>query len=239
MARHLLIRLQAPLIAFGGETIDNFGVIRPFPALSMVTGLLANALGHNRSEADRHNRLQQRLVVGSRLETEGTRLTDFQTAQLGAKDHGWTTLGAPEGRAGGAATYDSPHLRYRDYHADLHALIALRLRDESEAPTLDDLAYALDHPARPLFVGRKPCLPSCRLFAGWCEADDVLSALAAQPSESDAPLAVQWPEGEGVLPNMHASDICDERNWLSGVHGGWRPVLEGRLAAKSAAGGSR
>ena len=45
MPRHLLIRLSSPLIAFGGETIDNFGVIRDFPALSMVTGLLANSLG--------------------------------------------------------------------------------------------------------------------------------------------------------------------------------------------------
>ena len=32
-------------MAFGGETIDNLGVIRPFPAVSMLTGLFANALG--------------------------------------------------------------------------------------------------------------------------------------------------------------------------------------------------
>lgn len=236
MPRHLLLRLQAPLIAFGGETIDNYGVIRRFPALSMVTGLLANALGYDRSEADRHNRLQERLVMGTRLEVEGNSVTDFQTAQLGAKDEGWTTRGVPEGRAGGAATYESPHLRYRDYHADLHALIALRLRSETETPTLDDLASALDRPMRPLFVGRKPCLPTCRLFAGWCDAYDLLSALAAQPAEANVSLPAQWPEGEGVLPGMHASELCDERNWLSGVHGGWRPVLEGRLRPTSRAG---
>jgi CRISPR-associated Cas5-like protein len=48
MARYLLLRLSSPLIAFGGETIDNFGVIRDFPALSMITGLIANALGWDR-----------------------------------------------------------------------------------------------------------------------------------------------------------------------------------------------
>jgi CRISPR-associated Cas5-like protein len=42
------MRLEAPLMAFGGETIDNYGVIRDFPALSMVTGLFANALGYRR-----------------------------------------------------------------------------------------------------------------------------------------------------------------------------------------------
>lgn len=236
MARHLLLRLRGPLIAFGGETIDNYGVTRRFPALSMVTGLLANALGYDRSDADRHNRLQERLVMGTRLEHEGSPLTDFQTAQLGANDKGWTTWGVPEGRAGGAGTYESPHLRHRDYHADLHALVALRLEPADEPPALDDLAAALDRPMRPLFIGRKPCLPTCRLFAGWCEAADVLAALAAQPAASNAPLPVQWPQGEGMLPGMHGADLCDERNWTSGVHGGWRPVLEGSLRPPAAPG---
>ena len=46
--RHLVLRLEAPLMAFGGETIDNLGIIRPFPAASMITGLFANALGWRR-----------------------------------------------------------------------------------------------------------------------------------------------------------------------------------------------
>ena len=43
MQRHLVLRLASPLIAFGGEAIDNLGVVRDVPALSMVTGLIANA----------------------------------------------------------------------------------------------------------------------------------------------------------------------------------------------------
>jgi CRISPR system Cascade subunit CasD len=94
MPRHLLIRLSSPLIAFGGETIDNFGVIRDFPALSMVTGLIANALGWDRGDDALHNQLQERLRLGTRLESPSSRLTDFQTAQLGAADKAWTTWGA-------------------------------------------------------------------------------------------------------------------------------------------------
>lgn len=223
MARHLLMRLRAPLIAFGGETIDSLGVIRDFPALSMVVGLLANAQGWDRGDAIRHNRLQQRLVLGARLEAQGSRLTDFQTAQLQANDQGWTTQGVPEGRAGGAGTYAGPHLRYRDYHADMDVLLALRLEPADEAPTLEDLAQALDRPARPLFIGRKGCLPTQRLMAGWVEAENILAALLTAVPLSQ-PTRAQWPEGEGLCPNDRRIDVCDERNWTSGVHGGWRSV---------------
>lgn len=230
MARHLVLRLSSPLIAFGGETIDNFGVIRDFPALSMLTGLLANAQGWDRGDDVRHNALQARLRIGTALQSPGERLTDFQTAQLGKQDTGWTTRGAPEGRDGGDASYNSPHLRYRDYHADLVAMVALRLEPTDEAPMLDDLAAALDRPKRPLFIGRKPCLPAGRLVAGWVEADTVLQALQAASPESDAEgWRVQWPDGEGRLAGDRLLDICDERNWTSGLHGGWRPVREGLL----------
>ncbi|MDR5739026.1 MULTISPECIES: type I-E CRISPR-associated protein Cas5/CasD [unclassified Caballeronia] len=231
MRRHLLMRLRAPLVAFGGESIDNYGVIRDFPAMSMITGLIANALGWDRGDSERHDRLQARLVMGARLDRSGERLPDFQTAQLGAKDSGWTTLGHSESRQGGADTYKSPHLRYRDYHAGLDALIALRLDPANEAPTLDDIARALDRPMRPLFIGRKPCLPSARVFAGFIDAGDVLDALRRAPLPEgldDDAFSMQWPTNEGAMPDAtaQAHDICDERNWTSGVHGGSRPVLE-------------
>lgn len=230
MPRHLLLRLSSPLIAFGGETIDNLGVIRDFPALSMVTGLLANALGWDRGDAALHNQLQARLRLGTRLEVPGSRLTDFQTAQLGAADKAWTTWGNPEERRGGAASYNSPHLRFRDYHADITALLALRLVPATDAPTLDDIAHALDHPQRPLFIGRKPCLPVGRLVAGWVEADSVLQALQQAPAATGAAtVRAQWPDGEGQWPGDRVVDVCDERNWTSGLHGGWRPVREGLI----------
>lgn len=246
MVRHLVLRLASPLIAFGGETIDSQGVIRDFPALSMLTGLIANALGWDRGEDARHNRLQQRLQMGTVLEPmtrqgdsmASMRLVDFQTTELGAADKAWTTWGKPEERRGGAGSYAGPHLRYRHYHADLTAWVVLHLDPADEAPTLDSIAAALDQPVRPLFIGRKPCLPAGRLVAGWQEAENVLGALQAWVHRLPAGVhgwRAQWPDDQGSLPADRRSDLCDERNWTSGLHGGWRPVREALLVVEYAA----
>jgi CRISPR system Cascade subunit CasD len=251
VTRHLVLRLASPLMAFGGETIDAQGVIRDFPALSMVTGLIANALGWDRAQDELHNRLQERLRIGTVLEPlasdfEGVdggrlgpeRLIDFQTAELGHADKGWTTWGQPEERRGGVGSYVGPHLRYRHYHAGLAAWVALHLDPADEAPTLDDMAAALDRPARPLFIGRKPCLPMGRLVAGWQDGTHVLGALQAWTRRlrpSNQGWRAQWPEGQGSLSADRRGDLCDERNWTSGVHGGWRPVREGLLKTAESA----
>ncbi len=233
--RHLILVLDAPLMAFGGMAVDNHGVIEDFPALSMLAGLLGNALGYRRTDREALDRLQARLVFAARRERETAtpRLRDFQTAQLEANDGGWTTRGRPEGRDGGAGTYKGPHLRYRDYHVDLKVTIALRLDPADQPPTLDDLAAALDRPARPLFLGRKPCLPSSRLFAGWADGETALAALARVPADGPGPFRVQWPDGEGdpSVATHRAWRRADRRDWISGLHGGDRAVREGRMAA--------
>ena len=233
--RHLVLNLESPLMSFGGETIDNYGVIRWFPAASMITGLLANAMGWRRTELALHQRLQNRLVFAARIDREpgsGSKIRDFQTAQLSKDDKGWTTRGHPEGRAGGANTYEAPHLRYRDYFADMCVTVAIRLEPDDQPPTLDDLAQALQEPARPLFIGRKPCLPSNPLFNGLMEAENSLQALLDLPLEEDglhASVRLLWSEGEAVqsvTPNRDYM-LTDQRNWVSGLHGGGRHVFEG------------
>jgi CRISPR system Cascade subunit CasD len=166
-------------------------------------------------------------------------MLDYQTALIYQDDAGWTTHGKPEGRQTSPSYSTMPNgrkgltlQRYRHYHADMNVLIALRLQAADDAPSLDDLAVALDKPARPLFVGRKNCLPTDRLMAGWVEADNILEALQRAEPALHHDVRAQWPYGEGSLPGQHEDrslDVCDERNWTSGVHGGWRPVREGML----------
>ena len=231
MPRHLLLRLDAPLMSFGGDMVDAYGIVRDFPARSMITGLIANALGWERYDAAAHDRLQARLVMGSVRVREGWRVRDFQTVQLAKTDKGWTTWGRREGRGGNS--YDGPHIRYRDADANALMLVALRFDPADEAPELDTVAAALDRPERPLFIGRKPFLPSGPIGAGTVEAPTIAAALARalEPVDDTTAHRAQWPVGEGEAEGMRESDLTDERNWQTGVHAGLRRVLEGRIAA--------
>jgi CRISPR system Cascade subunit CasD len=234
--RHLLLDLDAPLMSFGGDMVDAYGVVRDFPAKSMVAGLLANAMGWERHEAAAHGRLQERLAMGSVRVEEGRRVRDFQTAQLGGGDRGWTTRGRIESRTGGAATYLSPHIRYRDADADARVLIALRLDPADEAPTIDMLADALDRPERPLFLGRKPFVPSRPVRLGLVTADTIRAALVAglallaDRPDNDGRMRAQWPRAEGLVGNAREEELTDERHWPAGVHAGLRRVAEGDIA---------
>ena len=230
--RWLHLQLRAPLAAFGGEAIDAHGVTRDFPARSMLTGLLANALGWTRSMRAEHQALQDRLMFGAIREHEPLLggMTDYQTAQLRKDDRAWTTRGAPMGRAGGAASYDGAHQRWRDYHSDLRMSVVLRLVPEGIAPTLEELQAALVRPIRPLFIGRKSCLPAAPLFQRWVEASDARTALRAVIPSDAKLLRALWPASEST-EDGRVVDVTDERNWLSGLHGGARRVCEGRLSA--------
>jgi CRISPR system Cascade subunit CasD len=242
--RWLVLRLQAPLLAFGGVAVDHVGVTRDFPALSMLTGLLANALGWERTEWEKHQGLQDRLIFAARRdrENEAGLLTDTQNARLEKKDEGWTTWGQPEGRGGGIETYRAPHRRRRDYHMDACVLVALCLEPEAAAPDLDALAAALERPTRPLFIGRKPCLPSAPLlWRNRVEASDAHAALAQATAESERPAKAMraiWPLGEGPEVGSEVFrivDLPDLRNWRTGLHGGTRKIVEGTVSAREIA----
>ena len=224
-------------MAFGGIAIDQVGPVRDFPSTSMIVGLVGNALGWHWSDRAVHQAMQDRLVFGARRDREGTVVTDVQNAQLAKTDKGWATRGAPEGRDG--ASYGAPHRRMRDYHADLSVRVVMRLASEEAEPTLDDLAAAFDAPIRPLFIGRKPCLPTQPLLAQkgrrWVTGSDVHEALCAIPGNKE--MRALWPVGEGpdAGPTVdRVIDMADLRNWRTGLHAGWRRVVEGRLTPVAA-----
>ena len=238
--RWLVMRLEAPLLAFGGVAVDQVGITRDFPAASMLTGLLANALGWERPQWQAHQALQDRLIFAARRDREDPTgiLTDMQNAQLEKNDRGWTTYGMPEGRAG--ASYMAPHRRQREYHADACVTVVLRLNPASDSPDLDAIAAALDRPARPLFLGRKPCLPSCPLLGRDVSAPSGYEALRRVPAV-DAPLSplrALWPQHEGPSEGRQVHRIValpDLRNWKTGLHGGTRMVVEGSVVAERGA----
>ena len=236
----LILRLEAPLMAFGGPVIDHNGFTRRLPGLAQLTGLFANALGWHHRDAERLERLQDRLRFAAVVLREGRELVDYQTVDLG-QDHlvdtGWTTRGYREDRGKGEATR-STHIRLRHFRADGAVLVAVRLDPAEEEPTLDHLEQALDQPARPLFIGRKSCLPATPINAGRVRAPDLRSALVAalgrapagerEPARQDqqGALAAEWPASPG---DRRIERLVDRRDWRNQFHGGERLVATGSL----------
>lgn len=225
--RALLLHLEGPLQSYGTEAVDSRRPVAEMPGRSMLVGLVANALGYRRTEPDRHEVLQRRVTYAARLDRSGSRVRDFQTAQLGAGDVAWTTWGVPQGRDGGPKTYETPHIRYMDYHADRVCVVALSLAD-GEGPTLDEVAEALRRPARPIFLGRKTCLPSAPVLAGIREGADVVEVLMREPLRADCDTEHVLVQADGVHAEhgWRRLDVTDSRAWRSGFFGGSRAVSQ-------------
>lgn len=231
----LILRLDAPWMSFGGVIVDHHNVTDRFPGLSLFAGLLANALGWTHAEGEKIGQLQDRLVVASRWDIAPEAVVDYHTVDLGQpkmRDPGWTTRGKPEHREGGPDARFGTHQRYRHYWANgvLTATLALVGDDD---PGLADLEAALRRPARPLFLGRKTCLPSSPILIGRSSGENVLTILQTVPrfacavrTMSEA-MPVRWPADIGSPREEQIKPIYDQRDWRNQWHAGSRMVAEG------------
>lgn len=236
MSRWLILHLEAPLMSFG-RGVDQHGVTDDHPGLSMITGLVANALGWTHADVRLLDALQARLILASREESVGQRLIDYQTVDLGQRfltGTGWTTRGRPEGRDG--AFSDGTHIRYRHFLADAAFTVILGLKP-GDGPTLDEVCEALRRPARPLFLGRKSCIPSRPLVqvgeTAWIEAPDVREAVLNAPA-LQRPLAVAhtvrrrfWVPTDTDSGGASTLIRRDLRSWRANMHEGSRLEEEG------------
>jgi len=234
----LLLRFDAPLMSFGGVRVDQHNPTDRFPGRAQLTGLLANALGWEHADRDSLNTLQARLEFAARWDVAPQALRDYQTADLGQQhlcEAGWTTRGVTEHREGGPAARTGTHERQRHYWAKGVLTLALTLTREG-VPELADLESALRTPARPLFLGRKHCLPAGPICHGQRNATDLRSALAAEPADAragDPPglLEACWPASRNAERDdrRQLRSRTDDRDWWAQVHAGQRFMMEGLL----------
>ena len=153
----LLLRLAAPLQAWGADSKFETRKTGREPTKSGVIGLLAAALGLRRDETESLARLAQ-LQFGVRVEREGRLLVDFHMARNEEKDRSYVT--------------------YRHYLEDAVFLVGLASEDET---LLQELEQALNNPAFPLYLGRRSCPPTLPLCLG-LRQENLLDALQAEPA---------------------------------------------------------
>ncbi len=243
MPEHLVLRLDAPLMSFGAPIIDNYGQTERYMSASALAGLLANALGLDHRQAQETQRLQSRLRFAQRCDRPGRLVTDFQTVALGQEfmksECAWTTWGRLDERKGGPGAREGTHIRYRDHLADAVYTLAFRLEPVHEAPGLDECAQALERPARPLFIGRKPCLPAGPLLLQRKNAPSPLDALLRVPRVDRARSGIDEREGlpawwspEDGGPQIDPSReirVTDHRDWANQIHCGERVIRHGLI----------
>jgi CRISPR system Cascade subunit CasD len=222
----LLLRLEAPVMSFGTTSLDDFGATDHFPQRSMLVGIIGNALGLDFADTSMLDGLQERVRYAVRCDHKGHIVEDFQTVDTrqpfmqGATltAYGWTSFRGSQHKT---------LRRWRQYVADGNYLVAVTLVSPNVSPTLDEVSMSLQQPCRPLFIGRKCCLPSSPLFESRVGATNLVSALRLVPSK-DARLLARWPldeepEGQRILT------LTEDRDWANGVHVGERFMKEGWL----------
>lgn len=203
----LLLRLAAPLQAWGSDSKFETRKTNREPTKSGVIGLLAAALGLRRDESEALARLAQ-LRFGIRVEREGQLLVDYHIAKTQDQKTSYVT--------------------YRHYLQDAVFLAGLESGDEA---LLRELEAALRHPVYPLYLGRRSCPPTLPLCLG-IRQGSLLDVLRTEPMQGRKPetgklriVADADPADPAAVPRQ------DLPMSFSPVHRqyGFRPVREWRL----------
>ena len=178
MARFLTLTFAAPLASFGSIAVGERRPSWVRPGKSAALGLVAGALGLDRSEEDAHRALAEEYLFAVRSEDlpvrAPLRLTiDYHTAQSPPqmRDRRFTT------RREELAVEDlGTILTRREYRADSCFTLALWPRGDSARWTLDEFQNALRRPVYVPYAGRKACPLMLPMDPRIVEAEDVFEA---------------------------------------------------------------
>jgi CRISPR system Cascade subunit CasD len=181
----LLLRLAAPLQAWGSDAkFDRRGTERA-PTKSGVIGLVAAALGRRRNESVED---LCALRFGVRVDQEGSLLRDYHTAK----------------------SAKAAYVTNRYYLEDAVFLVGL----EGEEALLARVEHALRHPAFPLFLGRRSCPPEGRLSLGIRMGRPLLQSLREEPrlttgrhGQGEMPLRIIMDGDGGALNTYFQRDL--------------------------------
>lgn len=176
---YLVFRLYAPMASWGDSAVGEMRGSRTEPGEAALLGLLAAALGIDRSDEAAHQALRDGYDLAVAVLGEGRLLRDYHTAQVPSR----------------AALKKRPHrtrrdelavakddlntiLSTRDYRQDPIYLISVSAR-EAAPQSLPVLADAIRKPRYTLYLGRKSCPPAAPLWPQVETAADVLQACEA------------------------------------------------------------
>ena len=175
----LVFQLRAPLVSWGEPAVGEYRATHGYPGESALVGLLGAALGLRRADEAAHAALAQGFGFAVGVQSTGTLLRDYHTAQVPGRV---SLKGRPHATRRDELRVPKHELNTilssRDYRQDAACLVAVQ--PGRDAPcSLETLADALRRPRYVLYLGRKSCPPAVPLFPQLIEAQSALEAFEA------------------------------------------------------------
>ena len=175
MPEFLILKLQAPMQAWGEHTFEGLRPSANFPTRSGVLGLLGACLGIRRNEPERLGRLADSIVMAIRVDQrrvtrrDGTsyalqmmKITDYHTIQKARVEYS------------GLRSHETIQT-WREYLYDAEFTVALWSHPHASI-SISELAKALRRPIFTPYLGRRSCPIAQPLFQKQLEADNVIEA---------------------------------------------------------------
>ena len=186
----LLLRLAAPLQAWGSGSKFNIRTTEREPTKSGVVGMIASAMGIQRNSSPELLEPLSNLKFGVRADREGKLLKDFHMV------HEYDNNGLES---------DS-HLTTRYYLSDAVFLVGLESEDKQY---LEKIVSAINSPVYPLFLGRRSCPPTLPVIVGITDeplVDALKNALPlAETNEKNKRIIYESSEGGVVVQDVPVS----------------------------------
>lgn len=159
-SNYLVFRLYAPLASWGDAAVGGDRPSHTRPTRSALLGLIAAALGIERTEQASLDALSDALYCHIKQYSAGSLLRDFHTAQVPSVDKK-TAFYTRKDELGKAKKLNTV-LSSRDYREG--GLWVVSIESNSEHFSLERVQAALNKPKFMLYLGRK----SCPLAAPMC-----------------------------------------------------------------------
>lgn len=171
----LIFQLYGPMMSWGEIAVGGERRSARHPSRSAIIGLVAAALGIERTNEDGQNDLENSLGFGLKLLSAGDILKDYHTTQVPrAESKVLYTTRRDELNANPSAV--GTILSSREYRTDSLCLVALWSQPEALV-SLEQIKIALEKPTFHLYLGRKSCPLSCPLQPQLLNADSLRAAL--------------------------------------------------------------
>jgi CRISPR system Cascade subunit CasD len=199
MKEYLIFCLYGMMASWGDIAVGEYRPTYDRPSKSAVLGMIAAALGIRRDEEAQLRELAVQYRMALRVDTPGTLLRDYHTAQVpsSGKGRNKVTYTTRKSELSGSKNDLKTILSSRDYRCDAHYTVCLWNNSASPPYPLSTIRDHLEKPVFNLCLGRKSCPPALPLHPQIIQADTISDAFSSVPFEGN-PFTTLLESNKGV-----------------------------------------